>query len=248
MYPDHSGELIPIIARCSSGPYRPPRVARQSVAHLVPELLGLDQDAVQVEDDRLDHFPLRHRQSRHLRSLMSSAESALKVTGSPTRCGRAAARPRRARPTSTSPTKSVWSPAATSSTSRHSSQPSAPTRSGAPAAPSRLAIPCQSAIGGTPRAKCCASQSWPVGEQAEREAARLAQSSCIAACRSIATPTSGGSSDSETSEPTVRPELLALRVDRQHGDAVRESPHQIPEPGLHYGASRSTIQPSSPGR
>ena len=47
-------------------------------------------------------------------------------------------------------------------------------------------------------------------------------------------------------------ESLALRVDRQHGNAVREPPHQVPEPRLswrgHYGASRSTIQPSSPGR
>ena len=55
MYRDHSGELIPIIARCSSGPYRPPRSRANPRAHLVPELLGLDQDAVEVEDDRLDH-------------------------------------------------------------------------------------------------------------------------------------------------------------------------------------------------
>ena len=54
-------------------------------------------------------------------------------------------------------TKNVWVPVAISSTTLHSSQPSAPSSSGAPLLPSRVAIPCHIAIGGTPRAKCSAS-------------------------------------------------------------------------------------------
>ena len=70
----------------------------------------------------------------------------------------------------TSPTKSVWSPASCSAVSRHSSQPIAPTSSGARGAP-RLAMPCQSAIGGTPRAKCCASR-LALRQQAETRSRR----------------------------------------------------------------------------
>src|SRR5262245_29673744 len=62
-------------------------------AYLVPDLLRLDQHAVEVEDDSLDQ-----RQSRHLRSLVSSAESTLTTTEIPTLRGRAAVRSRRARP------------------------------------------------------------------------------------------------------------------------------------------------------
>ena len=47
-------------------------------------------------------------------------------------------------------------------------------------------------------------------------------------------------------------QTLTLRVHRQHRDSVRESLHQIPEAPLrrrgHYGASRSTTQPSLPRR
>ena len=33
----------------------PAALARELLAHLVPDLLGVEQDAVEVEDDRLDH-------------------------------------------------------------------------------------------------------------------------------------------------------------------------------------------------
>ena len=42
-------------------------------------------------------------------------------------------------------------------------------------------------------------------QEAERESAASRRSSCMAACRLIATPTSGGSSESETRALTVRP-------------------------------------------
>src|SRR5439155_1842923 len=106
---------------------------------------------------------------------------------------------------STSPTNSVWSPAPCSAAGRHSSQPSAPSSSGAPAAPSLVAMPCQSAIGGTPRAKCCATSSWPAASRLSAKLSARRSSSCIAAWRLTATPTSGGSSERETREPTVKP-------------------------------------------
>ena len=34
---------------------RPPRLARVFLAHLVPHLLGVDEHAVEVEDDRFGH-------------------------------------------------------------------------------------------------------------------------------------------------------------------------------------------------
>ena len=55
MYRDHSGELMPIIARCASSGQRRASLFRDPAARLVPELLGVEQDAVEVEDDRLDH-------------------------------------------------------------------------------------------------------------------------------------------------------------------------------------------------
>jgi hypothetical protein len=72
-------------------------------AHVVPDLLGLDQHAVQVEDDGLDHsFRSRRRPSRRLRSLVSSVEPTLTTSGmsgldTSARSARARARPTRPR-------------------------------------------------------------------------------------------------------------------------------------------------------
>src|SRR6185295_8179739 len=81
---------------------------------------------------------------------------------------------------------------------------SAPSSSG-PRAPPRTATPSKSAIGGTLRAKCCASASC----SAERRLIAKPPSSLISSCAwessPIATETSAGSSDTETSEPTVTP-------------------------------------------
>ena len=108
-------------------------------------------------------------------------------------------------------------PVAISSRSAHSSQPSAPTSSGAPVAPASVATPCHIAIGGTPRAKCCASQSWPAASSEIAQPPASRSSSCIAASFEIAKPTSGGSSESETSEPIVSPSFCppALTVTTQ---------------------------------
>ena len=54
MYRDHSGELIPIIVARRRVDVRPAGLARVALAHLVPHLLGVDDHAVQVEDDRVD--------------------------------------------------------------------------------------------------------------------------------------------------------------------------------------------------
>ena len=60
-------------------------------------------------------------------------------------------------------------------------------------------------IGGTPRAKCWARASCPVARMLTANAPASRRSSWSAAWRPTATPTSGGSRESETSETTVRP-------------------------------------------
>ena len=61
MYRDHSGELMPIIARWASGRQRAASLLGDLAPGLVPELLGVEEDAVEVEDDRLDHVYARRR-------------------------------------------------------------------------------------------------------------------------------------------------------------------------------------------
>ncbi len=53
MYADHSGELMPIIARVASGAVASAALAHVLGAHVVPHLLGVDDHAVEIEDDRL---------------------------------------------------------------------------------------------------------------------------------------------------------------------------------------------------
>ena len=55
MYRDHSGELMPIIAACAPSCQRPAALADELLAHVVPDLLGVDDHAVEIEDDALDH-------------------------------------------------------------------------------------------------------------------------------------------------------------------------------------------------
>src|SRR6185437_6424898 len=78
---------------------------RERLPHVVPHLLGVDQDAVEVEDDSADHRPWYSRP---------------KYTSAP--------RPGPCSTDCTSPTNTVWSPAAISSTVRACSQPTAPAR------------------------------------------------------------------------------------------------------------------------
>ena len=76
-------------------------LAHVLLAHLVPHLLGVDDHAVQVEDDRFDHKREVRRGARR----------------------RATSRRCLPRSTRTSPTKNVWSPVRSSSTVRAVSQP-----------------------------------------------------------------------------------------------------------------------------
>ena len=78
-------------------------------------------------------------------------------------------------------------------------------RSARRALPRRDSIPCQCAMGGTPRAKCCATASWPAASRLTAKAPDSRSSSCSAASRATEIPTSGGSRESETSVPTVNP-------------------------------------------
>ncbi len=55
MYLDHSGELIPIMSRWAPGVPAPAALAGECLADVVPDLLGVDQHAVHVEDDGLLH-------------------------------------------------------------------------------------------------------------------------------------------------------------------------------------------------
>src|SRR5207302_8808493 len=107
--------------------------AYEGRADVVPDFLRLDQHAVQVEDDRLDHRRW-YVLSRYMSALFAGP------------CSMA----------TTSPMKKVWSPASCSERVRASSQPTAPSMSGA-TVPSRIATPSQCTIGGRPEAKRCAS-------------------------------------------------------------------------------------------
>src|SRR5438067_290599 len=104
----------------------------------------------------------------------------------------------------TLPTKRVSSPAGTSAETRPVSQPIAPATNGGPS-PARTSMPTQSAIGGTPRAKCCAPASRPAARRLTPNAPGRRSSSWSAASRRTAKPTSGGSSESGIKVPTVSP-------------------------------------------
>jgi hypothetical protein len=95
-------------------------------------------------------------------------------------------------------------PASCTDWSVHRSQPTAPESSGG-LSPGSTSTPAHIAIGGTPRAKCCATASCPSASSEIPSAPASRSSSYRAACRETATPTSGGSSDSVTSDATVRP-------------------------------------------
>src|SRR5207302_537390 len=92
-------------------------LARELLADLVPELLGVEEDAVEVEDDGLDHTATKplSRWTRGRAGAPGSAET-------------------------TSPTKSVWSPTACAARVSQQSQPSAPSRTGGPG-PARPSTP-----------------------------------------------------------------------------------------------------------
>src|SRR5690242_8730482 len=66
-------------------------------------------------------------------------------------------------------------------------------------------MPVQCAIGGTPRAKCCARCSWSDARTLIANAPDSRISSSSAAWRPRATATSGGSIESEPKESTVSP-------------------------------------------
>src|SRR5919201_1184462 len=103
----------------------------------------------------------------------------------------------------TSPTKNVSSPLGNSDATRPVSHPIAPAISGGPS-PSTRAMPCQWAIGGTPRAKCWATSIWPAASRLTPKAPARRSSSCSAASRRIAKPTSGGAIESGIRVPIVK--------------------------------------------
>ena len=154
----------------------------------------------------------------------SKTTASITRLGSRRRAAAAAARRGRARRARRGRRRSVWSPASCSPPSSHSSQPTRPSSSG-PRAPSRTATPSQSAIGGTPRAKCCASAIWSPARSETAKPPASRRSSWNAAWCAIEIPTSGGSSASETSEATRQAEPLALEVDRDDGDPDGIAPH-----------------------
>ena len=93
-------------------------------------------------------------------------------------------------------------------------------------APGSTATPCHIAIGGTPRAKCSASHSWPAARTETAHPPASRRSSCIAAWRDTANPTSGGSSETADERPDREPESLAAGVDGDDGDPRREPPEE----------------------
>src|SRR5207247_6373672 len=111
--------------------------AGEPLARLVPQLLAVDDDAVEVEDDSADHAG-RYSPPRYTSPGPGKPSSV----------------------DSTSPTKIVWSPASCSDDVRHSSHASASFTRG-PRGPSRTSAPVHNATGGMPlRAKCWATFTW----------------------------------------------------------------------------------------
>src|SRR4051812_18691429 len=100
----------------------------------------------------------------------------------------------------------------------------------------------QSAIGGTLRAKCCASASWSPASRltANRPASRSGVCDCDAC--PIETPTSAGSSESETSEPTVSAYLRssASTVTTATGAAARRIASLSSSPATATGLDASS--------
>ena len=182
MYRDHSFELMPIMSRCARLCQRPPR-SRTSCSRAVS-----------------------HTCSESIRTPSRSKTTASITTAGTGGPGRgAAASHRRARTRAPRRRRTCGRRPATRAHRAHSSQPSAPSISRAPCSPSRVSIPCQCAIGGTPRAKCWATASWPAASRLTANPPASRSSSCSAASRATEIPTSGGSRESETSVPTVNP-------------------------------------------
>src|SRR5207244_8483985 len=156
--------------------------ARETFAHFVPQFLAVDDDAAEIEDAGGDHAG-RYSPPRYTRPGPDRPNSV----------------------DSTSPTKIVWSPASCSDDVRHSSQARASFTSG-PREPSRTSTPFHSATGGIPlRAKCWATSACaPESRLADQPPARRI-GSCEEDSLPIEMPTSAGSSDNETNEPTVSP-------------------------------------------
>ena len=105
---------------------------------------------------------------------------------------------------SSSPAKKVWSPTGHSPQTLHSSQPSASSI--------RVALGPVAALDPVPvgdrrhaRAKCWATASWSAASRLAANPPACRSSSCSAASRATEIPTSGGSSESESSVPMVRP-------------------------------------------
>ena len=133
------------------GGVRQAEPAHVLLAHLVPHLLGVDDHAVEVEDDGLGSqrlIPAVDVDERRRRRGLPRAARPRRRRG----CGRP---PRPGRPCS------------------RTSQPAAPaSRRGSS---SRTSIPTHIAIGGTPRAKCCATRSWSPAEDRHAPRPRLGQ-------------------------------------------------------------------------
>ena len=150
MYRDHSGELMPIIARCASGPSARRARARR-LAHVVPDLLGVDQHAVEVEDDGLDH---------------SAGVAPVDVDE------RAAPRARLERQ-HLADEERVVAGRDLVDRARHSASRAAPASSRGSS--SRTSMPSQSTIGGTLAREVLGECSWLAGEHRDAPLARVAQ-------------------------------------------------------------------------
>ena len=198
--------------------------------------------------------PLRraHAHHRRLRAVVPAAaaladELPRAPRPTPARCRRSRRRGRRRRPRSRAAVRAVETagaarpacparrarrarrracgrPPRARPASAHSSQPTAPSSSGR-ARPRAPRLPSTCAIGGTPRAKCCASASWSAREQRDGEPAGRAQQ--LVQRRLVR--------DRDADERRLErqrdergdrdPEPLALEVDRDDRHADRVPPH-----------------------
>ena len=214
------------MSRCAPSVPAAAALARELLAHVVPDLLGVDQQAVDVEDDGLDHRP-------------SSAGR-----------GRRASWSRgRARASSTSPTKNVWSPAAhLVDASARVSQPTAPSSSRGSS--SRTGIPSQSTSGGTLRAKCCARRSWSPREDRRRPLPRLAEHLVERGdARERDRRRAAARARARRATTIVEPGPAAVRLGDDDRDAGRPAPEQLAllQPGralelLHARGYRSAMR------
>ena len=198
----------------------PASLPGELLAHLVPHLLGVDEHPVHVEDDRLGHSAQVPAVDVDERSLAGPRLEPLDRRRRRSRGRRRGSRS----------TRAGDHPA-----DRPLEQPRVVAR--APAIPSH----CTS--GGTLRAKCCARCAWSPARIETHHSSASSSTSKSDADRPSEIETSGGESDTDTSDETVSPALRARPTRRRPPTRPPASAGRAPAALARPSASPLTAEP-----